>query len=256
MANELIANMGFRKETGDFNAHDFAEEIEKAYKDKNRTSKYALKNFSPSKIGYGHGRCPRYWHLGFNEANFIEDNSPLSIAVMKNGIAVHDRVRDFVEATGRLKDEERLVTNEDPPIKGYVDLVLDWNGKEIPGEAKSTRTEAFINRQSAMKPTGYHLIQILLYMYIMKVDEGFMLYENKNDQRLLLIPVNMTENNKKLLNTVLDWMRNVYKLSKDKESLPARPFRKNSKECKGCPLFDDCYALPKEGVEVDPLPKL
>jgi CRISPR/Cas system-associated exonuclease Cas4 (RecB family) len=92
-----------------------------------------------------------------------------------------------------------------------------------------------------MKGAPYHLLQILIYMRITGCQYGFLLYENKNTQEFLIIPVEMSEENAAILDRSLDWLRTVRKAWED-QTLPTRPFTRRSIPCKGCPVAASCWA--------------
>jgi CRISPR/Cas system-associated exonuclease Cas4 (RecB family) len=253
MSGKLVQNLTFKKSTEGVDPMILGKIIEKAYLENNRKEFKTKNTFSPSSIGYGQGQCPRYWFLAFNGAEFIDNNDAAGIASMENGTAAHTRMEELFRRTGILLESETELLIEDPPVRGFIDLVVDWNGEEVIGEFKTTRQEAFVNRQATMKPAGYHLLQILIYMEGKGAKHGFMLYENKNNQEILVIPVNMNDRNKRIIENTFDWMRTTYS-NWQEGNLPTRPFRKNSKECKGCPLFKTCYDGPQGDVTIEALP--
>jgi CRISPR/Cas system-associated exonuclease Cas4 (RecB family) len=89
-------------------------------------------------------------------------------------------------------------------------------------------------------------------MYLLEIPHGLLLYENKNDHKKLLIPVEMTDVNRQKIEKVVEWMRRVYRAYQE-DKLPKRPYRKNSKECKSCPVFDWCKQQPEGDITLEPL---
>jgi CRISPR/Cas system-associated exonuclease Cas4 (RecB family) len=157
--------------------------------------------------------------------------------------------------TSVFKANETEVTHDDPPIRGFADTFIEWNGKEVVGEIKSAKQEIFDIRQAEMKGLPYHKIQLLTYMKIRGAEQGFFFYENKNDNSFLIIPVNMDEKNTELINSVWDWMRKVY-AAYEAKTLPERTFTKSTWACKGCPVKTVCWKDMKaeEGdVYIEPL---
>lgn len=199
------------------------------------------KSFAPSGLGYGSGTCPRYWYMAFHGANFVYTNTARERANMEAGTAAGDRIAKLFKEAGILNASEFKIINEDPPIFGYGDLAVTWQDEQMVGEVKTTRTESFQTRATAMAAPGYQLIQLLVYMEVLKKEKGFFVVENKNDHSLLIIPVKMTPERQKLVDEVFDWMRMVRKASDD-DTMPKRPFTKSSKECKSCPVSGDCWA--------------
>lgn len=218
---------------------------------------YTKKSFAPSGIGYGSGRCPRYWYLAFHGANFEYSNTAMERANMDSGIAAGARIAKLFENAGILDSAEAKVIHDDPPIFGYMDLAITWQDEQMIGEVKTTRDEHWNVRAANLKAPGYQLLQLLIYMKVFNKRKGFFVVENKNTHQLLTIPVLMTEENEKLVDYAFKWMRTVKKSSDDDE-LPKRPFTMSSMECKSCPVFKDCWAgienSRQRDTEVDPAP--
>jgi CRISPR/Cas system-associated exonuclease Cas4 (RecB family) len=242
----IVAN-GDYKANATLDTKAFVKTIARAYEDTARESKFTQKkSFSPSGVGYGSGTCPRYWFHAFEGAWFDNSNDAPSLANMDNGTRSHDRIQSALLSAGIAKELEREIRLEDPPIHGYVDLIAEWDDEEYVGEIKTTRMEVFAWRQQTMKPAGYHLIQLLLYMHVCKIPRGFVLYENKNDHSVLVIPVEMNARHEKIAEETLEWMRTVKK-NQEEGTLPKRPFEQKSKECKSCPVREACWS-GEEGV--------
>lgn len=241
MSKQIVKSLKFKKVDG-FDYGEFSKMIDDAYNARRRPKRdMQKKTFSPSTIGYGHGNCPRYWFIAFNGEEFDEKFDATAIANMLNGTYAHERLQKIIDETGVLKETEREIISEDPPIRGFADVVLGWNDAEIIGEIKTTKDESFAHRQASMKPSANHLLQILTYMKVEGVDEGFLLYENKNTQEICIIPVSMNERNKKIIDDTFEWMTNVYKMYTE-NIIPARGFAKTSYACQGCPVRKPCWA--------------
>lgn len=247
MSNKIVKNLAFRKNHGPLDVDKLSKIIEEAYQTYNTERERRKTSFAPSSIGFGHGKCPRYWYIAFDGATFVETNEPASWANMKSGIASHERLGELLQRSNlSLKGIEVEFTHDDPPIRGYIDVIIDRAGEEVIGEIKTTRTEAFRARQSKMQAPDYHLIQVLIYMYLRGAESGFFIYENKNDHQLLIMPVYMTDEHREYVERVLGWMRMV-RHNWEERILPEIPFRKNAKECKGCPVRDTCFDESKYG---------
>src|SRR3954467_13571790 len=91
------------------------------------------KSFAPSGLGYS-GSCPRYWYYAFNGANFEYDTEATAIANMNAGTAAGPRIADLFEKAGLLIEAEKEVKHDDPPIFGYMDMLIRWKGEEVPVE--------------------------------------------------------------------------------------------------------------------------
>jgi hypothetical protein len=251
MVRSIIGTLKFQKTLdGDFDYVAFGQEIEEAYLKQRRSGGLTKKTtFSPSTIGYGHGNCARYWYIAFTGAEFKETADAQGLANMQNGTAAHDRIQKVLKETGKLKDVEIEVTYDDPPIRGFVDAVLEWEGNEVVAEIKTAKQEVYDIRKSSMKPSSNHLLQLLIYMKILKTSQGVFIYENKNDQELVLIPIKVSEKYIKIIEDLFTWLRKV-RASYDTGELPNRAFTKSKPACKGCPVFDICWKELPEGENI------
>lgn len=247
MGKEIVANLKFKKVNGNFDPSIFAKMLDDAYLATKRPDQKQTKvSFSPSSLGYGSGNCPRYWYLAFSGAMFIDNNYAQAIANMAQGTQAHERIQDLIKKMGVLKHEEYEIINEYPPVRGFIDVILDWNNQEVIGEIKTAKQENWDGYQARMSPSHNHLLQLLTYMKLRDVKEGFFLYENKNTQQVLIIPVEMNSKNKKIIEDTFEWMCTVYDNFRSGQ-LPTRPFIKSSSACKNCKIRKECWA-GEEGV--------
>lgn len=240
----LFKGVQYTAHSSGFNTSELANMIEAAYLARQRPTKFTKKtSFAPSGVGYGKSTCARYWYHAFTGAEFDESATDAqNIASMAAGTDAGIRLATIIEATGLKVEKEVEIRYEDPPIHGYMDITLEWDGRTIPGEIKTTRQEMFILRQNSMKPPLYNLFQILIYMKVTGKDIGFLLYENKNDQTLIIIPISWTPTNVKLLDDAFEWMRLVRKTWEDGD-VPNRGFpTKRNKNCRNCPVRETCWS--------------
>lgn len=210
------------------------------------------KTFAPSTIAYGHGECARYWYLAFEGGEFEDHADAFAGANMTNGTKSHERIQKAIEDAGILIDSEFKITYEDPPIFGYGDVLLDWEGEELLGEIKTAMQEGFEYRKKSRKAKTGHLIQILIYMKILKKAKAVLIYENKNNHELLAIPVVVNDYYRKWIDQTFDWMREVRKAWEDK-LLPKKNYRSNSKICKTCPLAKVCAGAGEGDIKIKAL---
>lgn len=207
----------------------------------NRVDKFAQKKtFAPSTIAYSHGECPRYWYLAFEGATFTDNADAYGGANMTAGTKSHERIQEAMgNVPGFLVDSEFKVTYNDPPIFGYGDVILKWDDEDLLGEIKTMPHEGFEYRKASGKPKTGHLIQLLIYMKILNKTKAVLIYENKNNHDLLIIPVEINDYYVRWVNQAFDWMRTVRKAWEEK-TLPSKNYRSNSKICKTCPLKATC----------------
>lgn len=247
-----FANLFFKKTP--YDVGKLAEVLDASYSDSFDIDEEIKKErFSPSVIGYGSGTCPRRWVLAFRGAEWYQKHSSQSVDNMEAGTDAHARIQGNLQNSKLKVIIEHELIVEDPPIRGYVDAIIeDFNGFNLVIEIKTTRTEAWQSRRAKNKGPSYQVLQLLLYLYFLNEQYGVLLYEDKNDHQKLLIPVEMTEKNKMAVEKVIEWMRQVYQVYKD-DKLPKNPFRSNSKICKECPLQKWCFNQPEGDLDIEVL---
>lgn len=253
---DIVKGLGYRKRGASFDVDKLTDAIRAGYEANARPDALLEKTtFSPSALGYESGTCARRWVLAFGGKHIAVNTADASgFAVMQSGTDAHARIQKAMTDAGIMVEQEKEVRLEDPPVRGFVDCIVEIDGEELVGEIKTTRQEAWMWRESSMKGANYHMYQILLYMHILEKKKGFLLYENRNDNSLLVIPVAMDEKNTEVLGEALDWMRKVKKAS-DEKQLPQRPWTKRNKICRNCPLFDECWnpKMPMHDVVIPPM---
>jgi len=231
-----------------FDLPAMADLLNDAYLDTGRgPSDRAKKSFAPSSIGYGSGMCARRWFYDFQGGRIrVDDVDSVGVANMDYGTEAHARIQKLFEKTGILVEAERKVISEDPPVFGFADLIVNWQGEEVVGEIKTTSQESYVSKNSKKRPAGYHLLQVLIYMKVLGLNKGFLLYENKNNQSLLLLPVLWNAENTRIIDNAFEWMKRV-RANWEADLLPKRPFTQKSIPCKSCPFSKLCWE-DEEGV--------
>ena len=254
MARDIVKNLKFKKYEGKFDIKEFAKLLDDSYLSTKRADGDMQKySFSPSSFGYGQGNCPRYWYMAFSGAYFIDNNDAQAVANMAHGTQAHERIQNLIKKMGGPVSDvqtEIEIKNEYPPIRGFIDLVFNWEDTPVIGEIKTAKQEVWDTRQAEMSPSSNHLLQLLTYMKLKEINEAFFLYENKNTQELLLIPVQMTDKNKEIIEKLFLWLCEVYDNFKNGD-IPMRPFLKTSYACKGCPIKKECWAGETGTVQIE-----
>mgnify|MGYP000430141996 CR=1 FL=1 len=152
------------------------------------------------------------------------------------------------------KSDAELRTISKKFFKHFIDLIMEYDGETVIGEIKTAKQEVWDTRQSEMKSSSNHMLQLLTYMKLKNAKEGFFLYENKNTQEILIIPISMNEKNKALIENAFRWMEEVYDNFKNGD-LPVRPAgaTKSKMPCTYCPIKKECYdkSGPVGTVEID-----
>ena len=234
---------------------ELVEAIQQGYIANRGPKHQKKKTFAPSTIAYGHGECARYWYLAFEGGTFEDHADPFAGANMTNGTKSHERIQKAMGDAGLLIDSEFKITYDDPPIFGYGDVMINWKGEAVLGEIKTAMSEGFEYRKKSKKPKTGHLIQLLIYMKILQKRKAVLIYENKNNHELLVIPVQITDYQIEWVNRAFDWMKEVRK-AWEEQKLPTKNYRSNSKICKTCPLVKVCADAGKGEIKINSLEPL
>ena len=259
MSKSLLQQVMLKKETkidSFLDPQALIEKINSGYI-VNRVDKHTQKKtFAPSTIAYSHGECPRYWYLAFDGQTFEDNADAYGAANMTAGTKSHERIQEAMgNVPGFLVDSEFKITYSDPPIFGYGDVMLNWEGEELLGEIKTMLNEGFEYRKASMKPKTGHLIQLLIYMKILKKAKAVLIYENKNNHELLVLPVEVNDHYRRWVDQAFDWMKEVRKAWVDR-TLPKKNYRSNSKICKNCPIQKACASAEVGDVKINSLEPL
>jgi len=249
------------------------EAIETGYT-KNLKPKFNKKySFSPSTIVWNHGECPRFWYLAFDGTVWVDNADAYGVANRTGGNLSHGRIQDAMMHSGVLAEDlefdpeprkynkqihpalELSVKSEDPPINGYADAMIHFNGTDMVGEIKTVPSEGFEYRKIHRKPKIDHLKQVLIYMKVFKKDKGVIIYENKNNHELLTLPISLNDSYRKWVDNAFEWMRTVRQAWKD-QTLPKKNYRSNSKVCAKCPIQKACSEADAGTIKIDSLEQL
>lgn len=255
MAKNLIGSLVTKPRDTKLDAKKYRLALGRAYLEgKNGIQFTTKKTFSPSTVGYGYGKCPRYWNLAFSGVEFKNSFNAQGMAAMNAGTQAHDRIQAAMGKVeyGKLVELEREVKVVDPPIRGFADAIIEIDGEEIVGEIKTVKSEGFDIRKDTSTGADSHVVQLLIYMKAMNMSEGFFLYENKNSHELACIPIVMSEENEKYADYIFDWMREVYKAWQEKKNIK-RPFAEKSSNCNYCPIKAACWEKPDGRTKIEPL---
>lgn len=251
MAKNFLKQVLDKQPEGPINIKELIATIEDGYTVTRVPEFKTKKTFSPSTLVYGSGACPRYWFLAFSGAEFVDEVTPYDVANMQNGIDGHARIQKAIEDAGIMVEKEKRVIAQDPPIFGFADAVIQWKEDQPVVEIKTMKEESFMYRKHA-KPPNYHLMQLIIYMKILGKKLGILLYENKNSHELHAITVEPKQEYIAWAEYAFDWMK-VVRAQWESKEIPKKPYRSNSKVCKGCPLLNACNNSPSGSIKIDPL---
>lgn len=241
--------------------NDAASALQKALDDSWREEidrERTKKSFAPSKVVYGSGRCARYWYYAFEGSNFKETIRGTSKRIMEAGIDRHARIQGKLKELGWADDDniEIKLSLEDPPVFGFVDAIIDYMNFRWVVEVKTAGGAKFAGLKASGKPMSYHVIQILIYMHVLGLDRGFLIYENRDTLELYVVPIEMKNRYAEYVEKLFGWMRRVREVTVDENKVPLRSFKKDSRECKFCPLQEVCWADGEGEVKIPRAPML
>ena len=133
--------------------------------------------FSPSSAHL----CPRaiwYQSKGYEQ----EAPSANGLRRMMTGTVYHTFIEEKLKGAGILVSSEQSVTWDDPPIHGTYDAIIErtQDKKHILLEIKSMAEPK--NPKYKAVPKSEHVIQWNLYSLMADLEEGIILYVNKNSQ--------------------------------------------------------------------------
>jgi CRISPR/Cas system-associated exonuclease Cas4 (RecB family) len=206
------------------------EHIESGIKPRFRKST----GFGPSE----HNTCVRFWWYKFHGVEFPVNHNARLQRIFDTGHSVHERIVSYFDGMGVLMAVEEPVPQREgcPPISAYIDAIIDWDGPVVV-EIKSTNHEGFAMRQHFKKPTEDHMRQIQWYLHYKNLDRGLVIYENKNNQEILVFKV------KRDIEFCEKQMKKYAKIySKAIGPKPDRPYKRSSPKCQGCKLLTVCWA--------------
>jgi len=138
---------------------------------------------------------------------------------------------------GKFKYREVRVNNDEYQIAGSVDAVFDNGDELIVVDFKSIKFSGFSDLPSK-GPSPAYIVQIQIYMWLLGLNKGIILYECKDDQRTKEYEF---ERDESIIDGIKDKAKFLIAL-RDKGQLPKRKYEHNNGfECKYCPFVKECW---------------
>jgi CRISPR/Cas system-associated exonuclease Cas4 (RecB family) len=218
------------------------------------------KHFHPSEI-CKKDWCPRsswYKVKGYpEEVTSVPQFTTLNI--FQTGHDIHNKWQHWLLLSGVLEEAEVAIYDEEHHLLGHADgIVSDAKGRAVleiksigMGSLRLEEPEIFekyskkeITADEAWKairkPFETHLRQINLYMYVLGIHDGIVLYENKANQEVKEFEIKYQP---ELIESILATCHNLKK-ALELDTPPQRPTWLSSKEsrtCKYCPYKTECW---------------
>lgn len=173
------------------------------------------KHFRPSEI---HG-CPRA--LWYSRKGYVKPLPRIDGARrMHMGTVIHEYVDSLLKDSDILESAEVLVGSDDweIPILGAYDAVVFHvkTGEKLLAEFKSKSDSDYYK----IMPHPDHVLQWNLYSYLTGIEEGFIWYMNKNDQKYETYDMVKDYN---MLDDLLAKLRSVQEFVDADEHYPYQP---------------------------------
>lgn len=134
--------------------------------------------FYPSALG---NSCDRWLWLTHHAEYILKSVNPVLQRVFHNGSYVENRFKSYFTKIGVLVASEVVAKIYDPVhISGRADFQLDVDGQPYIIEMKSINSKGWEYLNNG--PKKEHAVQLQLYLNILDIDYGAVLYENKDTQ--------------------------------------------------------------------------
>ena len=145
------------------------------------TTKWTTKDvFYPSMLG---NPCDRYLYLAYNGQLGDQVIGAKTARIFDHGGSLEIRMNKYFGRTGLFLAAEQSVRLNTPPISGRYDFLLKHEEYgRILLELKSINDKGFTALIDS--PKAEHLLQLQIYLNLTGIENGVVLYENKNDQAL------------------------------------------------------------------------
>ena len=130
--------------------------------------------------------------------------------------------------------EEVNVRKDDFWFSGHIDCIFKLAGDLGIVDFKSMNSRMF---SQLREPLEKHIIQVTIYLWILDIHSGFLLYENKDTQKIKLYEI---VRNDELVEKIKNRAMGLKGILEQRK-LPKRPFKKDSKQCKSCDFKSVCW---------------
>lgn len=189
------------------------------------------------------GNCLRgqyYQRLGVEPDKEIDERT---LRVFQCGNMFEDWVVDLVK--GKFDSVETQVRVEDKnlDVSGYADIVIGHNGGKKVYEIKSKHSKAFWWMQKSGNPMRQHEYQVWLYLKLLGISEGAIVYLSKDDLAILEYPVSV--NDKELEGEVMERINLLNKAWKEKNPLILPLPADKSWQANYCNYHSHCLGIKK-----------
>jgi len=198
-------------------------------------------SFAPSSTN----QCPRYMIYRLRGFEQKVEFSGRTRRIFDLGNRAEDFLGDMFRNLGILLDEQIPVSIDSPPVHGFADFLIDWDGPK-PVECKSINDAGFMWRRNYRKPKDEHYRQLQFYLEAMDMEEGFVIYICKNDSNMLPL---LVKRDREFMQKILKKYDKIYKAFEN-DQIPLRPYKQTSEKCQRCDAREYCWNDAEEGIKL------
>lgn len=150
------------------------EIIDNFYRENDRGS-YAQKRFYVTDAG----KCPRSVFFKFKQAP-CRDLEPRILRLFDHGNYIHELIVKALSGQNVLRgDEVNIPANN--LISGRADALIQVEGQDYVVDIKSINSVGF---RTLTEPSPEYIYQLQLYLHFFQIEQGILLYVNKDTQDL------------------------------------------------------------------------
>ena len=236
--------------------------VKKALNEAEAKAFYQKKNLSPS-LDF---MCVRkaYYNLIYSGGSHLpidpKDITYENERAKEIGNNFHEYIQNQLKEAGVLVLNETTLEDTKNKIKARLDCVIEFNQELILVELKSAKSYAIHKFNQDGSPDIEHIKQIGLYFYLLdlnknepeiqeilkgrNINRGIIMYESKNDHKIMEFMVNKDD---ALIKELLRYAKYVWK-SYEKKEIPKQKFDPDSSECMykcSKAYYEMCHGKPK-----------
>lgn len=195
--------------------------------------------------------------LPINKKDFSYGNA----RAKRIGNLIHEDLQKYFQDLGIRRLNETTLEDSDLRIKARIDSLVEINGVFYLVEIKSAKNYPLHIMESDGAPNIEHVKQIQTYFMLLEVNKdkpeiaevlqgrtvtkGIILYENKDNHKLIEFSVDRDES---IINEIRKYATFVWKHVEDRKE-PKFKFEPDSYECSYCPFYEKCHGMKKPPKE-------
>jgi len=112
--------------------------------------------------------------------------SKRTMRIFQNGHSAHTRLSEYFRLAEVLIEEEKAISYNKLkiPIRGHVDALINVNGEKVLIDFKTVGSYGYRLLMRGEQPKKGYIWQLQLYMFITKIYNSYLIYENKDNQQI------------------------------------------------------------------------